>query len=151
MRQWVLEAEYMLDGTWSEQEHAKEKKEQSKKKEDKKNRWCVTNEEVGRRFDTWRQDLAQKIREGTENQKACECFEQFLQVLANMRPYLIQCYNLEGFPRTNNETEGSIRRIKARYRRISGREELECLFASLRTMHCFLRMVGRRNTALATS
>jgi hypothetical protein len=122
MRQWVLEAEHMLDGTWPEQNHEEKKKEQSKKKESKKNIWCVTNKEVDRRFDTWRQELAQKLTEGTESQKACEYLELFLQVLANMRPYLIQCYDLAGFPRTNNETEGSIRRIKARHRRISGRK-----------------------------
>jgi len=56
------------------------------------------------------------------SQKERECLEQFLQILANARPHLIQCYDLQGFPRTNNETEGSIRRVKARYRRISGRK-----------------------------
>jgi len=35
---------------------------------------------------------------------------------------LIECYNREDFPRTNNETEGAIRKIKTRYRRISGRK-----------------------------
>ena len=33
-----------------------------------------------------------------------------------------ECYDRENFPRTNNETEGSIRKIKTRYRRISGRK-----------------------------
>ena len=43
-------------------------------------------------------------------------------MLHNLRPYLIQCYDVHDFPRTNNEMEGSIRRLKARYRRISGRK-----------------------------
>ena len=47
---------------------------------------------------------------------------EFLQVLSNLRPYLVQCYDREDFPRTNNEMEGSIRRLKTRYRRISGRK-----------------------------
>ncbi len=35
---------------------------------------------------------------------------------------LVQCYDREGFPRTNNELERSIRALKTRYRRISGRK-----------------------------
>ena len=51
-----------------------------------------------------------------------ECLAPFLQVLSNLRPYLIQCYDRKAFPRTNNELEGSIRGLKTRYRRISGRK-----------------------------
>jgi len=39
-----------------------------------------------------------------------------------LRPYLVQCYDREEFPRTNNDMESSIRRLKTRYRRISGRK-----------------------------
>jgi hypothetical protein len=35
---------------------------------------------------------------------------------------LIQCYDREDFPRTNNEMEGYIRALKTRYRRVSGRK-----------------------------
>src|SRR5438876_6739549 len=45
-----------------------------------------------------------------------------LQVLSNLRPYLVQCYDREDFPRTNNEMERSIRGLKTQYRRISGRK-----------------------------
>ena len=45
-----------------------------------------------------------------------------MQVLSNLRPSLVQCYDREEFPRTNNEMEGRIRRLKTRYRRISGRK-----------------------------
>jgi hypothetical protein len=51
-----------------------------------------------------------------------EYLTEFLQILSNLRPYLVQCYDREEFPRTNNDMEGSIRRLKTRYRRISGRK-----------------------------
>jgi hypothetical protein len=62
------------------------------------------------------------MTEGTLSQKKRDYLEHFLHVLSNARPYLIQCSDLNGFPRTNNETEGSIRKLKTRYRRISGRK-----------------------------
>ena len=34
----------------------------------------------------------------------------------------MQCYDRQEFPRTNNEMERSIRRLKTQYRRISGRK-----------------------------
>jgi len=34
----------------------------------------------------------------------------------------VQCYDRENFPRTNNDMERSIRGLKTRYRRISGRK-----------------------------
>src|SRR6266705_5007262 len=37
-------------------------------------------------------------------------------------PYLVQCYDREDFPRTNNDMERSIRGLKTQYRRISGRK-----------------------------
>ena len=43
-------------------------------------------------------------------------------MLSNLRPHLVQCYDREDFPRTNNDMERSIRRLKTRYRRISGRK-----------------------------
>ena len=141
MRQWVLDAEHILDGSWAEQNDEtgnklqdkshghdidsnlqnKKNKRRSKKEQNKKNK-CVTNNEVAIRFDTWRRELAKSLEEGILTQKECECLKHFLKVLDNLRPYLIQCYDRENFPRTNNETEGSIHKIKTRYRRISGRK-----------------------------
>jgi hypothetical protein len=40
------------------------------------------------------------------------CLSEFLQVLSNQRPYLVQCYDRQDFPRTNNELERSIRALK---------------------------------------
>lgn len=104
MHQWVLDAEHILDGSWATAEQT------------------VSNETVEQRFDTWRTSLAERAADGTLSPIEQECLAQFLQVLSNLRPYLIQCYDLEAFPRTNNETERRIRAIKTRYRRISGRK-----------------------------
>ena len=45
-----------------------------------------------------------------------------MQVLSNLRPYLVQCYDRKDFPRTNNDMERSIRGLKTQYRRVSGRK-----------------------------
>jgi hypothetical protein len=116
MQQWVLDAEDILDGSWAPSQERSGHCEQGRCKK------LLTNEEVGLRFDRFRRGLTQKLEEGVLSQTERECLEQFLHVLDNLRPHLIQCYDLVSFPRTNNETEGSIRRIKARYRRISGRK-----------------------------
>ena len=47
---------------------------------------------------------------------------EFLQVLTNLRPYLVQCYDRQDFPRTNHDMERSIRGLKTQYRRVSGRK-----------------------------
>jgi hypothetical protein len=116
MRQWVLDAEDILAGSWAPSQQGSGHCERGRCKQ------LLTNQEVGFRFDRFRGGLAQKLEEGGLSQTERECLEQFLHVLDNVRPHLIQCYDLVSFPRTNNETEGSIRRIKARYRRISGRK-----------------------------
>ena len=122
MRQWVLEAEHLLDGLWSDQANQAQQKEQSQQQTAEKNAWQVSNEQVSLRFDRWITTLTRQCTEGSLSQKEQEYLAQFLQVLSNARPFLIQCYDLAGFPRTNNEMEGIIRRVKARYRRISGRK-----------------------------
>jgi hypothetical protein len=104
MHQWVLDAEHILDGSWATAEQT------------------VNNETVGLRLDMWRAGRASQLADGTLSPVEQECLEQFLQVLCNLRPYLTQCYDLEAFPRTHNETERGIRAIKTRYRRISGRK-----------------------------
>ena len=51
-----------------------------------------------------------------------QCLEHFVHVTRNMRSQLIECYELDALPRTNNDREGFIRSIKTGYRRISGRK-----------------------------
>jgi hypothetical protein len=104
MRQWVLDVEHILDGSWARGE-AK-----------------VSNAKVGRRLDTWRKQMSKHLTDGMLCDLEQECLTQFLQQLSNLRPHLAQCYDREGFPRTNNEMERSIRGLKMRYRRISGRK-----------------------------
>jgi hypothetical protein len=136
MRQWVLDVERILDGSWAQPHedtdtdqsdvllyNPKNKKEthRYKKQQYRKNE-LVTNEQVALRLDRWRQEQALHLQDLTLPVPERECLEHFLNVLDNLRPYLVQCYHREDFPRTNNETEGSIRKIKTRYRRISGRK-----------------------------
>jgi len=116
MQQWVLDAEDILGGNWEET------KGQSSVSVQTINKKQVTNKEVGLRFDRFLQELDQELIEDGMSQTERKCLKEFLRVLHNARPYLIQCYDLEEFPRTNNEMEGSIRKIKTRYRRISGRK-----------------------------
>jgi len=104
MRQWVFDAEHLLDGSWAQAGEV------------------VSNETVGSRLDAWRQKLARQLTDGTLSELEQACLSQFLQTLTNLRPHLVQCYDRESFPRTNNELERSIRRLKTQYRRISGRK-----------------------------
>jgi hypothetical protein len=104
LHNWLLEVEHILDGSWA-QGGAK-----------------VSNAKVGRRLDAWRKQMAKHLTDGSLLELEQECLTQFLQQLSNLRPHLVQCYDREGFPRTNNEMERSIRALKTRYRRISGRK-----------------------------
>jgi hypothetical protein len=82
----------------------------------------VTNATVGQRFDAWCAALRDQVPHERESPTERRCLSHFLHVTDNMRPQLIQCYDLEGVPRTNNDMEAFIRSIKTRYRRISGRK-----------------------------
>lgn len=104
MRQWVLDAEHILDGSLVTEGET------------------VSNELIAKRFDQWRTGLAEHLTDDTLSPIERECLEQLLQFFSHVRPYLIQCYDLEAFPRTNNDTERAIRGLKTRYRRISGRK-----------------------------
>ena len=77
---------------------------------------------LGNAWMLWRQQMSGQLTDGTLGELEQECLTQFLQQLSNLRPHLVQCYDREGFPRTNNEMERSIRGLKTRYRRISGRK-----------------------------
>jgi len=104
MREWVLQAERILDGSWAQAGEV------------------VTNATVGERLDAWRQMLVGLLSAGTLSELERKCLTEFLQVLANLRPHLVQCYDQKNFPRTNNELERSIRGLKTQYRRVSGRK-----------------------------
>lgn len=82
----------------------------------------VTTASVGQRFDAWCLALQAQLEDPALIAPERQCLEHFVHVTRNMRPHLIQCYDLDDLPRTNNDMEGFIRSIKTRYRRISGRK-----------------------------
>jgi hypothetical protein len=82
----------------------------------------ISNATVGQRFDRWCARLEAQLREEEISETERACLEHFLHVSGNMRAQLVQCYDMEGLPRTNNDMEGFIRSIKTRYRRLSGRK-----------------------------
>ncbi len=104
MHGWVLSVEHLLDGSWAQEGEV------------------VSNAMVGSRLDAWREQMAPQLTDGTLSELERECLTEFLQVLSNLRPHLVQCYDRENFPRTNNDMERSIRGLKTQYRRISGRK-----------------------------
>ncbi len=100
----VLEAEAILAGGWAATEEE------------------LTNAAVAERFDPWVAQLRATGAQAAETELEQTCLAHFLHVTQNMRPQLIQCYDVAGVPRTNNDLEGFIRAIKTRYRRVSGRK-----------------------------
>jgi hypothetical protein len=104
MRDWVFTAEHLLSGAWASSEEA------------------LTNAAVAERFDPWLRHLAQSLETETFSEHERQCLEHFVQTTHNFRPHLIQCYDVKGLPRTNNDTERYIRSLKTRARRMSGRK-----------------------------
>lgn len=104
MREWVINVEHILDGSWA-----------SKPEE-------MSNAEVGRRLDDWLKQLAEYLQgpDRTDNEQLR--LGHLLKVMTNLRPGLVQCYDRADFPRTNNDLERTIRAVKMHYRRITGRK-----------------------------
>ena len=105
MQTWVIETEHILAGDWAKEEE------------------ILTNKVVEERFDACLVTLQAQLSGGenlTEIEK--ECLTHFLKVSMSLRSRLICCYDVPGLPRTNNDMEGSIRGLKTRYRRVSGRK-----------------------------
>src|SRR5512142_2152061 len=66
--------------------------------------------------------MSSQLTDGSLSPLEQECLTECLQVLSNLRSHLVQCYDHQDFPRTNNDMERSIRRLKTPYRRVSGRK-----------------------------
>jgi hypothetical protein len=96
MHGWVLSVEHLLDGNWAQEGEG------------------VSNATVGSSLDVWRTQMAKLLTDGTLCELERHCLSEFLQVLSNLRPHLVQCYDRQDFPRTNNDMERSIRRLKTR-------------------------------------
>jgi Transposase IS66 family len=101
---WLLEVEHLLDESQAPEGEV------------------LSNATVGSRLDSWRERMAAQLIDGSLAELERECLSEFLQVLTNLRPYLVQCYDRQDFPRTNNDMERSIRGLKTQYRRVSGRK-----------------------------
>jgi hypothetical protein len=101
---WLLEVEHLLDESQAPEGEV------------------VSNATVGSRLDAWRAQMDAQLTDGSLSELERECLTEFLRVLSNLRPYLVQCYDRQDFPRTNNDMERSIRRLKTQYRRVSGRK-----------------------------
>ncbi len=82
----------------------------------------ISNVTVGARLDRWRERMSGQLTDASLSQLEQECLREFLQVLSNWRSPLVQCYDRQDFPRTNNDMERSIRALKTQYRRVSGRK-----------------------------
>jgi len=104
MREWVMEVEHIFDGSWASDPEQ------------------ISNAEVARRLDAWlsRLSLFLQAQERTEQERFR--LGHLLKVMTHLRPGLVHCYDVERFPRTNNDMERTIRAIKMHYRRISGRK-----------------------------
>jgi hypothetical protein len=101
---WLLEVEHLLDASRAQEGEV------------------VSNAMVGSRLDAWRAQMTTQLTEGSFSELERECLTEFLRVLSNLRPYLVQSYDRKDFPRTNNDMERSIRGLKTQYRRVSGRK-----------------------------
>ena len=109
----------------------------------------LTNATVGAHFDAWRNGLDARVSEQSLTTTERRCLEHFLHVTANMRPHLIQCYDLEMLPRTNNDMEGFIRAIKTRYRRISGRKNWNRYLIRYGRRVAYYEALARQNDGLS--
>jgi hypothetical protein len=104
LHNWLLEVEHLLDESLVPKGEV------------------VSNMLVGSRLDRWRERMSIQLTEGALSELERECLAEFLQVLSNLRSHLVQCYDRQDFPRTNNDLERSIRGLKTQYRRVSGRK-----------------------------
>lgn len=119
MQSWVVGAEEILSGECFEHNQLQPTADELTKE----SKLALTNAEVGQLFDGWCVELQKLQTDQTLSQVEQQSLRHFLAITANLRPHLIQCYNLAGMPRTNNEMEGYIRSLKTRYRRVSGRKQ----------------------------
>lgn len=82
MHGWVLSVEHILDESLAQPGEV------------------MSNATVGRRLDAWREQMVQHLSDSTLSELERECLTEFLQVLSNLRPHLVQCYDHKDFPRT---------------------------------------------------
>jgi hypothetical protein len=104
---------------------------------------------IGERFDNWCAEFAASIKAEGMTLKERECIAHFVAVTQRLRPHLLECYGVGGLPRTNNAMEGFIRRVKSRYRRISGRKNWNRYLLRYGRRIVFYEPAGAANAATA--
>jgi hypothetical protein len=82
----------------------------------------ITNAAVGSRLDAWLETLKHECEAPTTTDAVQKGLRHFLKISTQLRSHLTVCYDVPQLPRTNNDTEGFIRQVKMRYRRMSGRK-----------------------------
>jgi hypothetical protein len=104
MRQWMMQAEQIFDGSWAATQEE------------------ITQASVGERLEHWLERLQIYVSTLEPSQELFPGLCPLLSTLSHLRPHLMCCYDVQGLPRTNNDLERCIRAIKTRYRRICGRK-----------------------------
>ena len=101
-RQWLLDLDHLM--AFDQQPHP-------------------TRQSVSQAVDQYLLRLLEQVtRDGDEQDQIAA--QQIDQILRNLWWGLFTCYEIEGLPRTNNDLEQFIRRIKMGQRRISGRKNV---------------------------
>ncbi len=101
---WLLEVEHLLDRSRAKAGEV------------------VNNVTVGICLDHWRERMSGQLTDGSLSPLEQQCLTECFQVLSNLRSHVVQCYDHQDFPRTNNDMERSMRGLKTQYRRVSGRK-----------------------------
>jgi hypothetical protein len=83
--------------------------------------WIATGHDLAKRRATrlwvvsktrWRQTLTHHLAKDMSSEVEYACVGEFLQVLSNRHPFLVQSSDRQGFPQTNNKLERSTRTLK---------------------------------------
>jgi hypothetical protein len=82
-----------------------------------------TRQSVSQAVDTYLIGLLEQVNQAEDEQDRVAA-QQINQILRNLWWGLFTCYEVEELPRTNNDLEQFIRRIKMGQRRISGRKNV---------------------------
>jgi hypothetical protein len=83
-----------------------------------------TQKSVSQAVDQYLRELLDQVEQSREADDQAAA-HQINQILRNLWWGLFACYEVEGLPRTNNDLEQFIRRIKMGQRRISGRKNVQ--------------------------